>query len=313
MSGLGGPASGPRAREPSVTPVPSVSRLWWHASRPATLAASISPVLVGMGVAAHLGGLSWGRSLAALGVAVALQFGVNYANDYSDFARGADTPARLGPPRAAASGVISPRLVAEAATASFAIAAIIGLWLCSVTSWWLLAVGAACILAACLYTGGPHPYGYRGFGELAVFVFFGLVATCGTVFVEVGKVGTLGVLAAILPGSLAAALLLVNNIRDIGTDRVVGKRTLAVLLGPRRSHWLLLGLLGLALAVPLFIAIPGIDHFTVCLPWLVLPALAAPIRNSGSDNPRLQIRALKQMGAVLAASSVLLAVGIWVG
>ena len=278
-----------------MTPVPSVSRLWWHASRPATLAASISPVLVGMGVAAHLGSLSWGRSLAALGVAVALQFGVNYANDYSDFARGADTPARLGPPRAAASGVI------------------IGLWLCSVTSWWLLAVGAACILAACLYTGGPHPYGYRGFGELAVFVFFGLVATCGTVFVEVGKVGTLGVLAAILPGSLAAALLLVNNIRDIGTDRVVGKRTLAVLLGPRRSHWLLLGLLGLALAVPLFIAIPGIDHFTVCLPWLVLPALAAPIRNSGSDNPRLQIRALKQMGAVLAASSVLLAVGIWVG
>ncbi|MHB8313006.1 MAG: 1,4-dihydroxy-2-naphthoate octaprenyltransferase, partial [Candidatus Dormibacteria bacterium] len=176
----------------------TVGRLWWHASRPATLAASISPVVVGLGVAAHLGGISWTRSLAALGVAVALQFGVNYANDYSDFHRGADTASRLGPPRAAASGVIPPGLVLGAALASFLVAALIGVWLCAVTSWWLLGVGAVCLLAAWLYTGGPRPYGYRGYGELAVFVFFGLVATCGTVYVEVGRVGPLAVLASIL-------------------------------------------------------------------------------------------------------------------
>ena len=296
-----------------MTAALSAPRIWWHASRPATLAASISPVLVGLGVAAHLGSLSFSRGLAALGVAVALQFGVNYANDYSDFRRGADKPDRLGPPRAAVSGVVPPRLVLAAAVASFLVAAAIGLWLCSVTSWWLLAVGAVSILAAWLYTGGPRPYGYRGYGELAVFLFFGLVATCGTVYVEIGRVGTLAVLAAILPGSLAAALLLVNNIRDIPTDAAVGKRTLAVILGPRRSHRLLLALLGLALAVPLFIAIPGIEHFTVFLPWLVVPTLDGPLRNSASDDPRLQIRALQQLGAVLAASSVLLALGIWAG
>ncbi|EQD37702.1 1,4-dihydroxy-2-naphthoate octaprenyltransferase, partial [mine drainage metagenome] len=162
-----------------------------------------------------------------------------------------DQPGRLGPPRAASSGLVAPQLVLAAAVAAFVLAAAIGVWLCSVTSWWLLAVGAACLLAAWLYTGGPRPYGYRGFGELAVFVFFGLVATCGTVYVEIGRVGTLAVLAAILPGALAAALLLVNNIRDIATDAAVGKRTLAVMLGPQRSRRLLLALLGLALAVPL--------------------------------------------------------------
>ncbi len=291
----------------------TVGRLWWHASRPATLAASISPVVVGLGVAAHLGGISWTRSLAALGVAVALQFGVNYANDYSDFHRGADTASRLGPPRAAASGVIPPGLVLGAALASFLVAALIGVWLCAVTSWWLLGVGAVCLLAAWLYTGGPRPYGYRGYGELAVFVFFGLVATCGTVYVEVGRVGPLAVLASILPGALAAALLLINNIRDIPTDAAVGKRTLAVILGAQRASRLLLGLVALALAVPLFIAIPGIEHFTVFLPWLVVPTLDGPLRNSASGDPRLQVRALAQMGAVLAAGSVLLALGIWAG
>lgn len=291
----------------------SVPRIWWHASRPATLAASVSPVLVGLGVAAHLGGISWSRSLGALGVAVALQFGVNYANDYSDYRRGADSDSRIGPPRASASGQVPPPVVLAAALASFLVAVAIGVWLCAVTSWWLLAVGAVCILAAWLYTGGPRPYGYRGYGELAVFIFFGLVATCGTVYVEIGRVGTLAVLASILPGALAAALLLINNLRDLDTDAAVGKRTLAVILGPERSRRLLLGLIGLALAVPLFIAIPGIEHFTVFLPWLVVPTLDGPLRNSASADPRRQIRALQQMGAVLAASSVLLALGIWAG
>ncbi len=297
----------------SSSATPTALSIWWHASRPATLAASISPVVVGVGVAAHLGSVSWSRSLAALLVAVALQFGVNYANDYSDFRRGADTEDRVGPPRAAASGLVRPQVVLGAAVLSFAVAAAVGVWLCAVTAWWLLAVGAACIAAAWFYTGGPRPYGYRGLGELAVFLFFGEVATCGTVYVEIGRVGVLAPLAAILPGSLAAALLLVNNLRDLEGDRRAGKRTLAVILGPKHAFRVFLGLLGLALSVPLLIAIPGLEHFPVFLPWILVPALESPVRNAASKDPKLQVRALAQIGAVLAGSSLLLAAGIWAG
>jgi 1,4-dihydroxy-2-naphthoate octaprenyltransferase len=269
--------------------------------------------VVGLGVAAHLGRVSPLRTIAVLVVAVALQFGVNYANDYSDFTRGADGPGRTGPPRAAASGLVPPRRVLSAAIAAFVIAAVAGLWVSLTTDWWLLLVGAACILAAWLYTGGPRPYGYRGFGELAVFIFFGLVATCGTVLVETGRLPLLAVLAGILPGALAAAVLLVNNIRDRPQDELAGKRTLAVILGAAGARRLLFGLLGLALAVPLFITIPGIETFTLFLPWLAAPLLEAPVRNSGSSDPADQVRALKQMGGVLAISSVLLALGIWTG
>ncbi len=291
----------------------TAGRVWWEASRPATLAASVAPVVVGVAVAAHLGAVSWGRGVAALVVAVAIQFGVNYANDYSDFRRGADTGDRVGPPRAAASGLVAPRLVLGAAVLSFAVAAGVGVWLCAVSSWWLLVVGAACIAAAWFYTGGPYPYGYRGFGELAVFIFFGEVATCGTVYVEAGRIGVLAPLAAVLPGAMAAALLLVNNLRDLEQDRRVGKRTLAVLLGRRRAYRAFIGLLALSLAVPLMIAIPGVEHFTVFLPWLLVPAMEAPVRIAGSDQPSLQIRGLKQMAALLAGSSLLLAAGIWAG
>jgi 1,4-dihydroxy-2-naphthoate octaprenyltransferase len=291
----------------------TVGRVWWYASRPATLAASISPVLVGLGVAAHLGRVSPLRTLGVLVVAVAIQFGVNYANDYSDFARGADGPGRTGPPRAASSGLVPPRRVLYAAVGAFLVAAVAGVWLCSQTHWWLLAVGAVCIAAAWLYTGGPWPYGYRGLGEISVFIFFGLVATGGTVVVETGRLDLLAVLAGILPGSLAASLLLVNNIRDRVQDERVGKRTLAVILGAAGARRLLFGLLGLALAVPLFITIPGIETFTLFLPWLAAPLMEAPVRNSASADPADQVRALKQMGGVLAISSVLLALGIWAG
>ncbi len=291
----------------------SVRQVWWHASRPATLAASVSPVIVGVAVAAHFGSVSWYRALVALGVAVALQFGVNYANDYSDFRRGADREGRLGPPRAAASGRVAPRVVLAAAVASFTVAVVLGLVLAAVTSWWLVAVGAVCILAAWGYTGGPHPYGYRGYGELAVFIFFGLVATGGTEYVTSGRLDLLALLAGILPGALAAALLMVNNLRDLETDRAVGKRTLAVILGAQGAFRAFLLMIGLSLCVPLFIAIPGIEHFTVFLPWLLVPVLEAPVRNASSKDPELQIRALKQMGAVLLVSSLLLAAGIWTG
>jgi 1,4-dihydroxy-2-naphthoate octaprenyltransferase len=270
-------------------------------------------VILGVAVAAHLGRVNWYLALAALGVAVALQFGVNYANDYSDFRRGADREGRLGPPRAAASGLVPPRLVLAAAVASFAVAAVLGLLLAALTSWWLVALGAVCILAAIGYTGGPVPYGYRGYGELAVFIFFGLVATVGTEYVVSGRIDLLALLAGILPGSLAAALLMVNNLRDLETDRAVGKRTLAVILGARGAFRAFLVMVGISLCVPLLIAIPGIEHFTVFLPWLLVPVLEAPVRNASSDDPQVQIRALKQMGAILLFSSILLAVGIWTG
>lgn len=291
----------------------TVRRIWWHASRPATLAASISPVLVGIGVAAHLGALSPLRTAGVLVVAVALQFGVNYANDYSDFARGADGPGRVGPPRAASSGLVAPRSVLRAALAAFLLAAVVGAWLSWSTSWWLLLVGGACILAAWLYTGGPRPYGYRGFGELSVFVFFGLVATVGTTFVESDRFVLLAVLAGILPGALAAALLLVNNLRDLSSDRSVGKRTLAVILGEANARRLLYALIGLALAASPLIAALALTRWTVFAPWLAAPLLVGPIRNSASREPIRQIRALKQMGALLGISSLLLAVGIWAG
>src|SRR5690242_11475724 len=155
-------------------------RVWWSAVRPATLAASVSPVLAGTAIAVHDGGARWWAGAAALVVAVAIQLGVNFSNDYSDFKRGADTPQRIGPVRAAASGVVAPDQVKWAAIAAFALAGVIGLLISLATDWRLLLAGAACLLAAWLYTGGPRPYGYLGLGEVFVFVFFGLIATCGT-------------------------------------------------------------------------------------------------------------------------------------
>ncbi len=286
--------------------------LWWHATRPATLAASVSPVLIGIGIAARAGEARLAPSLGALGVAAALQVGVNYANDYSDHRRGADR-IRVGPPRAASSGVVPPQAVLAAALVAFAVAAALGLWLAAISSWWLLAVGAGCILAAALYTGGPFPYGYHGYGEVAVFLFFGEVATCGTAFVEMRSVPLVAPLAAILPGALAASLLLINNIRDIETDREAGKRTLAVALGAVRARQLYLGLLALALAVPLILAIPAVTRAEVLLAWVVVPLFEGPVRKSSSQDPAVLVSALKQTSLVLLLSSLLLAVGIWMG
>ncbi len=308
-------AAGSGTGEPgTLAPGPPAARVvWWHASRPATLAASVAPVLVGIGLAARLGRAGLAPSLGALGVAVALQFGVNYANDYSDHRRGADDASRVGPQRASGSGVVSPRSVLLAATASFSLAAALGIWLASISSWWLIPAGAVCILAAAGYTGGPFPYGYRGYGELAVFLFFGEVATCGTVFVESGRVPLAAPFAAILPGALAAAVLLINNIRDIDTDRAAGKRTLAVKLGRARARRLYLGLLGLAMAVPLILAIPALARAEVLLVWVSVPLLEGPVRNSGSGRPEDLIRGLKQTAGLLLLACTLLAVGLWMG
>jgi 1,4-dihydroxy-2-naphthoate octaprenyltransferase len=209
---------------------------WVQGARPRTLPAAAAPVLVGTGAAAQLGEAHLGRAALALGVALALQVGVNYANDYSDGIRGTDVD-RVGPLRLTASGTASPGTVKAAAFASFGVAALLGLALVVLTGqWWLLAVGAAAILAAWGYTGGRRPYGYRGLGEVGVFLFFGLVAVLGTTYTQADELSWPAWVGAVSVGMLACALLMANNLRDVPTDALVGKRTLAVRLGENRSR-----------------------------------------------------------------------------
>jgi 1,4-dihydroxy-2-naphthoate polyprenyltransferase len=255
-----------------IAPKPTPTQ-WLTGARPRTLPAACSPVIAGTGLAVFEHGASWIAASLALVVSVALQVGVNYANDYSDGIRGTDA-ARVGPLRLVGSGLASPPLVKRAAFVSFGIACLAGLALVIMTQhWWLLAVGVACVLAAWYYTGGRRPYGYRGLGEVFVFVFFGLVAVCGTTYVQVGRVSLATLLTGVWVGAWACAILVTNNLRDIAGDAKVGKKTLATRLGDARARglyatlvigsalmiivvaylttlWALLGLAGLALLIP---------------------------------------------------------------
>jgi 1,4-dihydroxy-2-naphthoate octaprenyltransferase len=209
---------------------------WIAGARPRTLPAAAAPVLVGTGAAAQVDSAHLGPALLALGVALALQVGVNYANDYSDGVRGTDTE-RVGPLRLTASGIARPRTVKLAAFAAFGVAGLLGLALIALTGqWWLLAVGVVCVLAAWYYTGGKRPYGYAGLGEVGVFVFFGLVAVLGTTYTQAGRTTWPAWVGAVAIGLIACALLMVNNLRDVPTDSLVGKRTLAVRMGERKAR-----------------------------------------------------------------------------
>jgi 1,4-dihydroxy-2-naphthoate polyprenyltransferase len=228
---------------------------WLAGARPRTLAAACSPVIAGTGVAVFEHGAFWLAALLALLVSLALQVGVNYANDYSDGIRGTDA-ARVGPLRLVGSGLASPPLVKRAAFGSFGVAGLAGLALVILTEhWWLLVVGVACVLAAWYYTGGKRPYGYAGLGEVSVFVFFGLVAVCGTVYVQVGRVSLAALLTGIWVGALACAILVANNLRDIQGDAAVGKRTLATRLGHARTRYLYVTLLSLSALLIILVAL----------------------------------------------------------
>ncbi|WP_344769817.1 1,4-dihydroxy-2-naphthoate polyprenyltransferase [Aeromicrobium panaciterrae] len=221
---------------------PTRSQLWIAGARPRTLPAAIAPVVAGTGVAAFYDSVVWWKALLALGVSLALQIGVNYANDYSDGIKGTDDN-RVGPLRLVGSGLVPAKQVKSAALAFLALGGVLGFALAATSSWWMLLVGAAAILAAWTYTGGPSPYGYRALGEVSVFVFFGLVAVLGTAYVQIEDLTWLAVAVAIGVGALACAILVANNLRDIPTDAESGKRTLAVLLGDtntRRFYVLLL-------------------------------------------------------------------------
>lgn len=287
------------------------ARVWWSAVRPATLAASVAPVLAGTAVAVHEGSVRPAAGLAALVVAVAMQLGVNFANDYSDFVRGADTPRRVGPVRAASSGVVRPEHVKWAAVAAFGVAGVVGLVLSLATDWRLLLVGAAALLAGWLYTGGPRPYGYIGLGELFVFVFFGLVATCGTVYVEHLRIPPLAILVGCGMGFLASAILVLNNIRDMETDAAAGKRTLATLIGRERMLVFLVVIVSAAFAVPIVIFVTHLASVTVMLVYFGIPIAAVPVRTAfaARSGPPL-VAALKRMAAAELAYALLLTVGL---
>jgi 1,4-dihydroxy-2-naphthoate polyprenyltransferase len=295
------------ATAPTLTP----RRVWWSAVRPATLAASVAPVLAGTAVAIHEGGIRPAAGFGALLVALAMQIGVNFANDYSDFVRGADTPRRVGPVRAAASGVIAPEHVRWAALVAFGVAGVAGLALSLATDWRLLVVGGACLLAGWLYTGGPRPYGYLGLGELFVFLFFGLVATCGTVYVEALRVTPLAILTGGGIGCLATAILVLNNVRDIETDAAAGKRTLATRIGRDRTLIFLVLLISTAFIVPVVMSILGFASATVLLVLIAIPIAASPVRTAfaSRSGPAL-VAALKRMAAAEIAYAMLLSVGL---
>jgi 1,4-dihydroxy-2-naphthoate octaprenyltransferase len=280
---------------------------WVAGARPRTLPAALAPVLVGTGAAAALDGFCLGPALLALVVALALQVAVNFANDYSDGRRGTDTD-RVGPMRLVGSGAATPRQVLVAAALSFAVAAVAGLALAALSSWWLVIVGAVCIAAAWTYTGGPLPYGYRALGEVFVFVFFGLVAVVGTTYVQTGTLPGLSFAVAVPVGLLIVAILVVNNLRDIEGDALVGKRTLAVLLGDRPTRLLFAGLFVVAFAVVVAV---GISRPWVLVTLLASPLAVRPTRTvlSGGRGTAL-IGALAGTGVLTLATGVLLGAGL---
>ena len=291
--------------------IPSPARVWWLALRPATLAAAVAPVLAGTAVAVHESGARPWAGLAALVVALALQIGVNLANDYSDYVRGADTPQRIGPLRASASGIVAPERVRLAAITAFAVAGVTGLGLSLATDWRLIFVGAACLLAAWLYTGGPRPYGYLGLGELFVFIFFGLVATAGTVYVQELRVTPLALLAGCGIGFLATSILVLNNLRDIETDAAAGKRTLATRIGRGSTRVLLLVLVCSAFAVPIVIFVTRLAGVTIMAMHFGIPIVAVPVRTAFAtrSGPEL-VGALKRMAAAELAYALLMTLGL---
>jgi 1,4-dihydroxy-2-naphthoate polyprenyltransferase len=289
-------------------------RIWVMAARLRTLPAAVAPVLVGTALAIHDDAFRAGAFVAALLGALLIQVGTNLANDYSDARRGADTEDRLGPVRVTAGGLVPPQQVLVATYVTFGLAVLVGVYLIAVAGWVVLLIGASSILAGVLYTGGPRPYGYEGLGEVFVFSFFGIVAVAGTYYVQAERAPWEAFVLAVPVGLLASAILVVNNVRDMDTDRRAGKRTSAVRLGRERARDLFAAMVYLAFPVALVPWAAGELEAWVLLSWLALPLAVRLVRTvrSHTDGPTLNA-ALAQTGAVQLAFCALLSVGIVLG
>ena len=284
---------------------------WVEGARPRTLPTAISPVLVGTGAAIGAGAVAPGNALLALLVAISLVIGVNFANDYSDGVRGTDDH-RVGPQRLVGSRAASPSTVRTAAFGSFGVAALAGLVLVAISGqWWMVLVGALCIVGAWYYTGGSRPYGYAGLGEVAVFVFFGPVAVLGTSLTQGGSIGTGAVIGALGAGMMTCSVLVANNLRDIPTDRVAGKRTLAVLLGDRGTRLLYLALVVLPFLLTVAAAF---DRPVLLCALLAAPLAIRPLRVllGGADGMAL-IPVLRDTGFLLLGWALATGVGLALG
>jgi len=297
--------------EPLVAERPSAVRIWVMAARPRTLPAAVAPVLVGTALAATEGTFKVATFVAALLGALFIQVGTNLSNDYSDARRGADTEDRLGPVRVTAGGLVPPKQVLVATYVAFGLAVLAGSYLIATAGWELLLVGAASILAGVLYTGGPRPYGYEGLGEVFVFLFFGVVAVAGSYFAQVERLEWEALVLAVPVGLLASAILVVNNVRDLETDRRAGKRTLAVRLGRERTRVLYVTMVAAAFVTAQLPWLLG-----SLSPWLLLALLAIPLAvpvvrvvRTRSDGPALN-GALAGTGQLQLAFCLLLSAGI---
>ena len=285
--------------------------IWWQATRPRTLSAAMAPVLVGTALAAHDGQFDLGAAALCLVFALLIQVGTNFANDYYDFIKGADTAARVGPTRAVAAGLVRPEVMRRAMVGVFAAAFFAGLGLVAWGGPWLIVIGVASIACGVAYTGGPFPLGYNGLGDVFVFIFFGLVAVGATYFVQAGRLTIEALVAGVPIGLLAANILVVNNYRDVETDTVAGKRTLVVRYGRGFARAQFNASLFVALAIPIWFLARG---FSV---WCLLPLLLAPVawgqarRLRDSRTPAELIALLGETGKLLAGYAVLLSAGIW--
>ena len=289
----------------------ATSGQWLAGARPRTLPAAVSPVLAGTGVAAYVAEPVWWKALLALVVSLALQVAVNYANDYSDGVRGTDAD-RVGPMRLVGSGAAEPAAVKHAAFLAFGVAGLAGLVLAAATAWWLVGVGAVCVVAAWFYTGGKKPYGYLGLGEVMVFVFFGLVAVVGTTYVQTETFEWAALYAAVGVGALACAILVVNNLRDIPTDTVAGKRTLAVKLGDRRTRSLYLLLVMAAATAAVAVAVATTWWALLGLGFVAVANPAVRTVVGGASGPAL-VPVLQQTGFSELLWAGLLTTGLLVG
>ncbi len=286
-------------------------RAWALAARPRTLPAAIAPVVLGSAMAIADNHFAWLPAVAALMVALLLQIGVNLANDYFDYVKGIDTEDRLGPPRVTQSGLIPARQVKRAMLLIMGASLLPGIYLLITGGWPVFLIGIACICAVLAYSGGPFPLASHGLGDLFVFIFFGLVAVCGTYYVQALHLTRMVLLMGVIEGLLITAILVVNNLRDIHTDRQTGKRTLAVIIGERGSRIEYLLLLGWAYAIPVILWLGSRSSVWVILPIVSLPSALFLMRSVWSDSDGVILnRALANTAKLALVYSLLLSIGL---